>query len=351
MRSASHAGHAGKVRVKALVAVMTGFGKKYAERREHSRQTWFPATQQELDRLEDETGMHLRFAVGEVPEEHREEIAQEEAKYGSFLRIPLQDHYDTLSYKTMALWKVVEEQYDAQYVLKVDDDNYVRLDRLAIALDQWTEFGAEYIGCFKIRNVADTRQADPSHRWYDPHHMIFLGDDSRYAEGPFYALRGSIIRGVLRSGLTPRLGGPEDMMVGAIMKGFNITFYDDRRLCHMEGCTEKMIAYKWDHAVRDFMDKTKRFPTLCCLPQNRSLQLPPVDECTNPQKYHEEGLRCLHTLHTDTACATPTLTDGILPVFSYYNYTVNHKWIADRAPEESSWRYMAHHAQRRNAAG
>lgn len=68
---------------------------------------------------------------------------------------------------------------------------------------------AEYIGCFKIRNVADTLQADPSHRWYDPHHMIFLGDDSRYAEGPFYALRGSIIRGVLRSGLIPRLGGPE----------------------------------------------------------------------------------------------------------------------------------------------
>ncbi len=33
--------------------------------------------------------MQLRFAVGEVPEEHREEIAQEEATYGSFLHIPL----------------------------------------------------------------------------------------------------------------------------------------------------------------------------------------------------------------------------------------------------------------------
>lgn len=53
-----------------------------------------------------------------------------------------QDHYDTLSYKTMALWKVVEEQYDAQYVLKVDDDNYVRLDRLAVALSQWADSGA-----------------------------------------------------------------------------------------------------------------------------------------------------------------------------------------------------------------
>ena len=54
---------------------------------------------------------------------------------------------------------------------------------------------AEYIGCFKIRN--------------DPHHMIFVGDDSRYAEGPFYAVRAALISGILRSGLTPRMGGPE----------------------------------------------------------------------------------------------------------------------------------------------
>lgn len=81
-----------------------------------------------------------------------------------------------------------------------------------------------------------------------------------------------------------------DSMVGALMKGYNISFYDDRRVCHMEGCTEKMIAYKWDHAVRDYMDETKRFPTLCCLPKNRSLQIPPINECTDPQKYHEVGL-------------------------------------------------------------
>ncbi len=78
-----------------------------------------------------------------------------------------------------------------------------------------------------------------------------------------------------------------DSMVGALMKGFNVSFYDDRRVCHMEGCTEKMIAYKWDHAVRDYMDETKRFPTLCCLPKDRSLQIPPIDECTDLQKYHE----------------------------------------------------------------
>ena len=71
------------------------------------------------------------------------------------------------------------------------------------------------------------------------------------------------------------------------MKAFNVTFYDDRRLCHMEGCTDTMIAFKWDHAVRDFMDPDKRFPTLCCQPKERSLQNPPVDECTDTSKYHE----------------------------------------------------------------
>jgi galactosylxylosylprotein 3-beta-galactosyltransferase len=78
-------------------------------------------------------------------------------------------------------------------------------------------------------------------------------------------------------------------MVGALMKGFNITFYDDRRLCHMMGCTQSMIAFKWDHAVRDFMDPEKRDHTLCCLPRNISLQQPPVEECTDPQRRHEVG--------------------------------------------------------------
>ena len=82
-----------------------------------------------------------------------------------------------------------------------------------------------------------------------------------------------------------------DAMVGAMMKGFNITWYDDRRLCHMLGCTELMIAFKWDHAVRDFQDPEKRFPTLCCLPANRSMLDPPVDECTDASRYHEVGLR------------------------------------------------------------
>lgn len=42
-----------------------------------------------LRRLEQETGIYIRFAVGEAPEEAREEIAAEQAAHGAFMHIPL----------------------------------------------------------------------------------------------------------------------------------------------------------------------------------------------------------------------------------------------------------------------
>ncbi len=55
----------------------------------------------------------------------------------------------------------------------------------------------------------------------------------------------------------------------------------------------------------------------------------------------QEGLRCLHTVHENDQCATPTLTNGVVPTFSYYNYTVDHEWINERAPDERGWRFSA----------
>ena len=51
----------------------------------------------------------------------------------------VQDEYFALSYKTMALWRLVEDNFEVDYLIKADDDNFVRLDRLSIALTQWDE--------------------------------------------------------------------------------------------------------------------------------------------------------------------------------------------------------------------
>ena len=54
----------------------------------------------------------------------------------------VQDTYKTLTFKTVAFWEVVAQHFSVQYVIKVDDDSYVRLDRLAIAIGQWQAMGA-----------------------------------------------------------------------------------------------------------------------------------------------------------------------------------------------------------------
>ncbi len=69
---------------------------------------------------------------------------------------------------------------------------------------------ADYIGCFKPRDNADNRLRLQNHRWYDPHWQLFEGDGSMYAEGPFYIIHGSIVDGLVRSGLTVRMGGPNE---------------------------------------------------------------------------------------------------------------------------------------------
>ncbi len=56
-------------------------------------------------------------------------------------------------------------------------------------------------------------------------------------------------------------------------------------------------------------------------------------------------------LHTQADCATPTLgQDGQLALFSYYNYTVDHRWITEHAPPESGWRFPLPHEPRRGGS-
>ena len=38
--------------------------------------------------------------------------------------------------------QVAVRLFSVRYIIKVDDDSYVRLDRLAVAVGQWQAFGA-----------------------------------------------------------------------------------------------------------------------------------------------------------------------------------------------------------------
>lgn len=54
----------------------------------------------------------------------------------------LQEAYLSLTRKTLVFLQEVTLQFDADYIVKVDDDVYMRVDRLPLAINQWKEFGA-----------------------------------------------------------------------------------------------------------------------------------------------------------------------------------------------------------------
>ncbi len=111
-------------------------------------------------------------------------------------------------------------------------------------------------------------------------------------------------------------------MTGWLMKAFNVSHFDDRRLCYKRFCDASLIAFQWDHSVRDFQDPEWRTSTLCC----------EDGACEEPSRRDEDGLACMHRLHTDPECALPTLDEsGQLPMFQGARRSLesDNAWIAN----------------------
>jgi hypothetical protein len=54
----------------------------------------------------------------------------------------LQEAYLSLTTKTLVFLQHVTQQYEADFIMKVDDDVYLRTDRLPHVMDQWKRHGA-----------------------------------------------------------------------------------------------------------------------------------------------------------------------------------------------------------------
>ena len=52
----------------------------------------------------------------------------------------LQEQYNSLTNKTVAFLQLVTSIYEPQYIVKADDDVYLRVDRIPYAVKQWSTF-------------------------------------------------------------------------------------------------------------------------------------------------------------------------------------------------------------------
>ncbi|KAI7840006.1 hypothetical protein COHA_006271 [Chlorella ohadii] len=229
----------------AFVGVQTGFTTdprpkyNYEARRAALRASWFPGSRQELARLEHEEGIVARFVIGHSSDPRKEAaLAAEAAQHGDMLRLDLVEGYAGLPAKTIAFLRAVTQQWNPQYIVKADDDVYVRLDCLPHAARQWAALHADYIGCMKTGPVIKS----PKYRWYEPQHTLIGAEYFAHAWGTIYVLSGRVAADLaaMRDGALRHFAN-EDVTIGSWLLAFNASHYDDRRLCEA-GCSEKSLA-------------------------------------------------------------------------------------------------------------
>lgn len=267
-------------RITAFIGVQTGFNAKDAEikynyelRRQQLRKTWFPQSRSMLQKLEDDHGIVARFVIGHSIDTQQELRLQKEMRdNGDFLQLGISESYLSLATKTLNFFSTVSKLYNARYILKVDDDVYLRLDRVPSVVAQWEGLGADYIGCMKTGAI----QTNPRYRWYEPLHLL-LGGKTYFAHtwGSFYVLSGSTA--TFLATLPPsklRFLSNEDVTIGGWMLALNTSHYDDRRMCEPSCSATSVAVYDFPKCA-GLCDASVSLPLLWAQPECRDGPLKP----------------------------------------------------------------------------
>lgn len=210
-------------------------------------------------------GIVLRFVIGHSADPEAEsQLAAEDAKHGGFIRLPIQEGYLNLANKTLEFYRYVAQMYQAEYIWKVDDDVFFRIDRVPAVMQQWKNEKADYIGCMKNGPV----YASPEFRWYEPSHALLGPDYFTHCWGSAYVLSGKAVDAVVNipRGMLRFLAN-EDVTVGSWMLALDMVHFDDRRLCATE-CNE------WNVILFDMPQCTG-----LCDPKVRLEELEAAEEC------------------------------------------------------------------------
>jgi len=106
---------------KLLLAFTTAYDEKSRKLRDTVRKTWLNYDNAWKGRIE------YKFFLGKSP--YHKTISNDELALGDMVFLNFIDTYENLSQKTMHLCKWATENYDFDYMAKMDDDTFLRLDR------------------------------------------------------------------------------------------------------------------------------------------------------------------------------------------------------------------------------
>lgn len=225
--------------VNVFVGIQTGYTSQgyektdydYQLRRKTIRETWFKSGDAKLKSLLEKHQIVVKFIVGHHPfsKDDEKKMDKEMEKHQDILKLDIKEEYNNLVEKSREFFRVVLERYNPNFIIKVDDDVYVKLNRLPSVAFQWSLDKIDYTGCMKTGAI----QTDKQYKWYEEQHAV-LGDNTYFTHtwGSMYVLSNRAVRSMLQiKKENLRYLANEDVTIGMWMLALDMKHFDDRRMC------------------------------------------------------------------------------------------------------------------------
>ncbi|XP_057979600.1 beta-1,3-galactosyltransferase GALT1-like isoform X2 [Malania oleifera] len=210
------------------------------KRRMAVRRTWmqYASVRSGLVAVRFFVGLHKNQIVNE-------ELLKEVHTYGDIQLMPFVDYYSLITWKTLAICIFGTQIVSANYVMKTDDDAFVRIDEVVASLNRTH---ATHGLLYGLINSNAHPHRSPSSKWYISHEEWAEETYPPWAHGPGYVISHDIAKAVYKKHQRGRLKmfKLEDVAMGiwiAEMKkgGLKVSYVKEERV-YNEGCTDGFVV-------------------------------------------------------------------------------------------------------------
>lgn len=209
----------------------------------------------------------VRFFVALNPRKEVNAVLKKEAAYfGDVVILPFMDHYELVVLKTIAICEYGVHNLTASYIMKCDDDTFVRVDTVLKEINGIPPKKSLYMGNLNLlhRPLRNGKWAVTYEEWpeevYPP-----------YANGPGYVISIDIAKFIIsqRANQSLRLFKMEDVSMGMWVEQFNsstaVQYSHNWKFCQY-GCMEDYYTahYQSPRQMLCLWDKLARGRSHCC---------------------------------------------------------------------------------------
>ena len=234
------------------VMVLSSPNENGKERRQVIRETWKRAYEAA------DSPVTIRFVLGTAGLEESQVLSleSEHANYSDLLMLPsLKDRYQNLTLKVLNILVWADNHLNFSYLLKCDDDTYVRVGAIISELKRRKSRKSLYWGYFSGQNKPFTKGKWAENKWFLCDHFL------PFAMGGGYIISSDLVHRVAMNAGGLQLYSNEDTSLGVWLSPYEAERKHDMRFNTegiSRGCSDKhLVSHKQNAA-----DMRKKYHSL-----------------------------------------------------------------------------------------